>query len=96
MNTPSTLDQLAEINARAAGMLNRAQATIDEGLALAALTIAEADGKKKVEDPERRVAIARGMMRNAQLASFYLGHAIEDGNPTDAGLLRAMSGVYDA
>lgn len=88
-------EQLAEYHARSAGMLNRAQQTIDEGLALATLTILEADGKVKLADPARRVALARGMMRNAQLARYFYQSAMHDGKPTDAGHLRALSNWYD-
>lgn len=84
-------EQLAQNNS----MLNLAQATIDDGLELAALVIAEADGRS-IANPERKVAVARGMLASkTELASYLTEDAIREGQPTRGALLRYMSGWYD-
>lgn len=86
---------LAEQHAAAAGMLSRAQRLIDDGLLLAALVVAEADGKDRIVDRERSVAIARGMLvdgQNAKQASYIFDSPITDGGEiTPAGIVRAIS-----
>lgn len=91
MTRANTPEQMVEIHAASAGMLLDTQAAVDEALELAALTVAEADGKTAAINTAKRVALARGLLRHAPLASYIYGDAMKDGKPTRAGLVRVFA-----
>jgi hypothetical protein len=92
-----TPERLALDLAAANSMLMTAQEVVDEGLLIAAILVALADGK----DPERlgfshddAVEIARRMIRSrpkVQLARYLFDPAMAEGRPTAGGILRVIS-----
>lgn len=96
------LARLNEELARSQSMLNDAQRVIDDGLHMAAIIVALADGKDegRIGFSSRDVEhIARGMMASRQLvrlASHLTQESLtDDHKPTRGGLLRIVSDYYN-